>query len=103
MRIRTRMTSAALVTALIVAPGGVAFAGHHEQGGQQSKLEKAEDAVAAEAKTLEENVENSNEIMKDTYDAKRLEGESRLEAAGDAYTEVVEAGQKKAEEDSDSD
>ena len=29
--------------------------------------------------------------------------ESRLEAAGDAYTEVVEAGQKKAEEDSDSD
>jgi len=101
MRIRTLMTGAALVTALIVAPGGVALAGHHEHSGHESTAEQAEDAVAAEAKKLEGNVENASEIMEDTYDAKRAEGEGRLEAAGDAYTEVVEAGQKKAEEESD--
>ena len=98
MRIRTLLMGAALVTALIVAPGGVALAGHHEHSGHESAVEKAEGAVAAEAKQLEANVENASEIMKDTYDAKRAEGEGRVEAAGDAYTEGGEAGQKKAEE-----
>lgn len=105
MRIRTLMTRVALVMSLLVAPSGVAFAGHHEHGehgdhgaSQEGAMERAEDTAAADAEQLEENVEDAAAITKATYDAERAAGEGRVEAAGDAYTAVVEQGRKKAAE-----
>ncbi|RLA58437.1 MAG: hypothetical protein DRR04_10940 [Gammaproteobacteria bacterium] len=106
MRIRSVTMSGILALALIAAPGGAALADNHEQGEQaktpteagKSKLDTAEDAVRAEAKELEGNVEESVEIMEKTYKEKRAEGEGRVEAAGDSYEAVLEEGNKKAAE-----
>ena len=101
MRIQTLMTRVSLVMALMVAPVGGAFAGHHEHGehgDHEGAMELAEDTVAAEAEELEENVEDADAVMKKTYDAERAAGEGRGEAAGDADTAVVEEGRKKAAE-----
>lgn len=101
MRIRTLMTRVALVMALMVAPVGGAFAGHHEHGehgDHEGAMERAEDTAAADAEQLEENVEDAAAVTKATYDAERAAGEGRVEAAGDAYTAVVEEGRKKAAE-----
>lgn len=71
------------------------FAGHHEAaekvGGPVEKIE-----VTAEE--LEENVEHSEKLMKKTYEADRKEGESVVEASGDAYEAVLEAGREKSED-----
>lgn len=101
MRIRTLMTRVSLVMALMVAPAGGAFAGHHEHGehgDHEGAMERAEDSAAADAEELEENVEDAAAVTKATYDAERAAGEGRVEAAGDAYTAVVEEGRKKAAE-----
>ena len=53
----------------------------------ESDLEEA-------GKTAVRNVERSQKIMADTYDEKRKQGEGRIEAAGDAYNEVLDAGRE---------
>jgi hypothetical protein len=70
--------------ALIAAPAAIQ-AGHH----------LAEEAEAG-AEELEENVEHSEELMEETYDKERKEGAGVVEAAGDAYEAVLEAGSEKA-------
>ncbi len=84
----TAKTTTTLLTglALILAPG-LAQAGHHLAG----------EAEAA-AEEVEENVENSEELMEETYDAEREDGTGRVQAAGDAYEAVLEAGREKADE-----
>lgn len=72
--------------ALILAPG-LALAGHH----------LANEAEAA-AEEVADNVENSEELMEETYDKDRAAGEGRVEAAGNAYEAVLEAGREKADE-----
>ncbi|MDG2333460.1 MAG: hypothetical protein P8Q97_04475 [Myxococcota bacterium] len=72
--------------ALMATPAPV-LAGHH----------LAEEAEAT-ADELEDNVEHSEELLEDTYDEKRKEGESVVEAAGDAYEAVLEAGREKADD-----
>lgn len=57
-----------------------------------------EPTVESVAKELEDNVEQSGEIMEDTYEEARAEGEDAVEAAGDAYEGVLEEGREKAEE-----
>lgn len=58
--------------------------------GDSGKLEDAAEKVEETARELEENVGNAAETMEDTYAEKRAEGEGRVEAAGDAYNEVLE-------------
>lgn len=53
----------------------------------ESDLEEA-------GKTAVRNVERSQKVMADTYDEKRKQGEGRVEAAGDAYNEVLDAGRE---------
>jgi hypothetical protein len=65
--------------------------------------ETAKKELASATEMLEDNVEQSTKDMKDTYDAKRAEGTSAVEAAGDAYEAVLEEpskeeAQKKATE-----
>ncbi len=86
---RTRVpTGTALLAtlALMIAPATVQ-ADHH----------LAEEAEAA-AEEVEANVEHSEELMEKTYDEERAEGTGRVEASGDAYEAVLEAGRKKADE-----
>ena len=40
------------------------------------------------------NVERSEKIMADSYDEERKQGEGRVEAAGDAYNEVLDAARE---------
>ena len=81
-------TATALLAALtlMIAPAAV-HADHHLAG----------EAEAA-AEELEENVENSEELMEKTYDQERAEGTGRVEAEGNAYEAVLEAGREKADE-----
>jgi len=51
-------------------------------------------AAEAEAKQLEQNVKESAALMEETYDEKRKEGEGRVEAAGDSYNAVIDAGKQ---------
>ena len=98
MRIRTLTTKAALVMVLLFAPATVAVAGHGEHEDHDSHkgaMDHAEDAVEAEAEAVEENVENAGAVMKGAYGKARAAGEGRIEAAGDGYTAVVEAGRDK--------
>ena len=86
---RTRVSSLAAfaaVIALILVPATLQAGGHlaHE--------------VKAAAEEAEGNVEHSEELMEETYDKAREEGEGRVEAAGDAYNAVLEAGREKADE-----
>ena len=85
MRSRTqfiRCASIVVVLALGSAPG-IAWSEDNE--------------VEAAAEELEENVEHSEELLEKTYDEDRAEGEGRVEAAGNAYESVLEAGRKKAD------
>ena len=89
MTSRTRVFSLAAfaaVIALILAPATLQAGGHlaHE--------------VKAAAEEAEANVDHSEELMEETYDKDRAEGEGRVEAAGDAYEAVLEAGREKADE-----
>ncbi len=86
---RTRIpTGTALLAtlALMIAPPAVQ-AGHH----------LADEAEAA-AEEVEANVEHSEELMEKTYDEERADGTGRVEASGDAYQAVLEAGREKADE-----
>lgn len=42
------------------------------------------------------NIENANELMEETYEKSREEGEGRVEAAGDAYNALLDENLKKA-------
>jgi hypothetical protein len=89
MTSRTRVLSLAAFAAaiaLILAPATLQ-AGHH----------LAHEAKAA-AEEIEDNVENSEKLMEETYDKDRAEGEGVVEASGDAYEAVLEAGREKADE-----
>ena len=81
-------TATALLAALtlMIAPAAVQ-AGHHLAG-------EAE-AVAEE---LEDNVKHSEELTEKTYEEERAAGTGRVEAAGNAYEAVLEAGREKADE-----
>jgi len=86
---RTRVSAGtALLSALAlsIAPAA-AQAGHH----------LAEEAEAA-AEEVEANVKHSEELMEKTYDEERAKGAGRVEASGDAYEAVLEAGREKADE-----
>ncbi|MDE0886643.1 MAG: hypothetical protein OSB70_14040 [Myxococcota bacterium] len=72
--------------ALMATPGAV-LAGHH-----------LVDEAEATADELEDNVEHSEELLEDTYDEDRKEGEGTVEAAGNAYEAVLEAGREKADD-----
>ena len=85
MRSRTRFILSALIVLALAfgfAPG-VAWA-------EDNEVEEA-------AEELEENVEHSEELLKKTYDEDRAEGEGRVEAAGNAYEAVLEAGREKTD------
>ena len=58
--------------------------------GEQRAASGLEDA----GQTAAGNVERSEKIMADSYDEKRKEGEGRVEAAGDAYNAVLDAGRE---------
>lgn len=49
-----------------------------------------------EANTLEGNVEQSKKVMEEGYDAARAKGQDAVEAAGDAYNDVLDEDEKKA-------
>ncbi len=74
---------AALASILILSLP--ALAGHHE-----------EDKTPADV--IGENVEKSQEIMDKTYREDRAEGEGVVEAAGNAYQAVLEAGREKSDD-----
>ena len=89
MTSRTRVSSLAAFAAaiaLLLAPAALQAGGHlaHE--------------VKAAAEEGEGNVKHSDELMEETYDKDRAEGEGPVEAAGDAYEAVLEAGREKADE-----
>jgi len=89
MTSRTRVFSLAAFAAaiaLILAPATLQ-AGHH-----------LAHEVKAAAEEVEANVENSEKLMEETYDKDRAEGEGVVEASGDAYEAVLEAGREKADE-----
>lgn len=89
MRSRMRSILSAL-TILVLVLGvtpGIAWSGGHEAG---------EEGVVEE---LEDNVEHSEELLKKTYEEDRAEGQGRVEAAGNAYEAVLEAGREKPDED----
>jgi hypothetical protein len=81
-------TATALLAALtlMIAPATL-HAEHHLAG----------EAEAA-AEELKDNVEHSEELEEKTYDDERAEGTGRVEAAGNAYEAVLEAGREKADE-----
>lgn len=56
------------------------------------------DDVKGVAAELEANAERSGQVMKDTYEKDRAEGEGRIEAAGDAYNAVVDEGRERERE-----
>jgi uncharacterized protein HemX len=58
----------------------------------------AEASAKAAAEDLEARVERSAEIMEDSYDDSRAQGEGRIEAAGDAYDAVLEEPHEQAED-----
>lgn len=60
--------------------------------------DSAESTAGRVAEELEDNVEQSAETMKDTYDEARQQGEGAVEAAGDAYNKVLEEGAEKADQ-----
>lgn len=78
----TRCVSIVVVLALGIAPG-IAWS-------EDNEVEEA-------AEELEENVEHSEELLKKTYEEDRAEGEGRVEAAGNAYEAVLEAGREQAD------
>lgn len=59
------------------------------------------DEVEETAEELKENIEHSDELAKKTYESDRKQGEGRVEAAGNAYEAVLEAGRDKSEEQSE--
>ena len=61
-------------------------------GETEKEAEKAAAELEKGAETAAANVERSAETMKETYDEKRAAGEGRVQAAGDAYNEVLEEG-----------
>ena len=64
--------------------------------GEGEAPQRAIKAVEKEAEVLEENVERSARVMKETYKVEREEGVGRVEAAGDAYEAVREIPLEKA-------
>jgi hypothetical protein len=89
MKTRVRVSVAgALITgiALIFAPATLQ-AGHHLAGEAEAAGEE-----------VEENVEHSEKLMEETYESEREAGTGSVEAAGDAYEAVLEAGREKADE-----
>jgi len=52
-------------------------------------------AIEEGAQVLEENVQHSTIVAKDTYRAEREQGVGRIQAAGDAYEAVLEIPKKK--------
>ena len=58
--------------------------------GEQRAASGLEDAGT----TAAGNVERSEKIMADTYDEERKQGEGAVEAAGDAYNAVLDAGRE---------
>ena len=65
---------------------GPALSGNHE-----------EDKTPADV--AETNIENSEEIMEETYEASRAAGEGPIQAAGAAYNAVLDENIKKADEE----
>lgn len=65
---------------------GPAWAGHHE-----------EDETPADV--AETNIEQSEEIMEETYEEARAAGEGPIQAAGDAYNAVLDENIKKADDE----
>jgi len=56
--------------------------------------QRAVGELEAAGKTAAGNVEHSDKIMADTYDEERKQGEGAVEAAGDAYNAVLDAGRE---------
>lgn len=54
------------------------------------------DQAGNDASQLEENVADSIELQRETYEEKRAEGEGAVEAAGEAYNAVLDEGREKA-------
>ncbi len=84
MRVRTATVTSVLL-ACVLACGLATGCGEAEKGG-----EKAAADVESAGDTAASNLERSADTMKETYDEKRKEGEGRVEAAGDAYNEMLE-------------
>lgn len=67
-----------------------ALLGSCSESGEQRAASELEEAGG----TASGNVERSEKIMVDSYDEKRKQGEGRVEAAGDAYNAVLDAGRE---------
>ena len=85
-------------TALMVFPLAFMLNAGLASSDGQGVVEEVEET----ADELAENVEHSEELAKKTYEADRKQGEGRVEAAGNAYEAVLEAGRDKGTENSES-
>ena len=84
------------ISLCITAIATLALAGGCSQETREDAAATAASAgqeVEDAAKTVRDNVENAAKTNAETYEAKRKEGEGRLEAAGDDY-DAVEAEAK---------
>ena len=80
-------SSLSLITFMLCCfVSGPAWSGNHE-----------EDKTPADV--AETNIEHSEEIMDETYEASRAAGEGPIQAAGDAYNAVLDENIKKADDE----
>lgn len=81
-----------VLCATLVCAAGVAFGCGQDSSTERAaeKIEAAEQAAERAAETVGDHVENAGEVLEEGYGSARKQGESPVEAAGDAYNEVLE-------------
>jgi hypothetical protein len=89
MRDRLLLTALSIV---ILGIGGACSDAAESPGEAAEDVMQEAEAVAT---GLGENVENSAKVMEEAYDDARKKGENAVNAAGEAYNEVLEIPQER--------